>query len=165
MKTAIILGSSRKDGNTHSVVNYLAGKVNLDIIDLSEYTINYYSYENAHNDDFLPLIKRIITDYDTIVFASPIYWFSMSAIMKTFFDRLTELLRTEKELGRKLRGKNAATLACGSDESGVPGFFIAFEKSARYLGMNYLQSIHTWKNTTELPTTVREKLDNFAELI
>lgn len=63
---------------------------------------------NSRNDDYLNLMKQILDKYETLILATPVYWYSMSGIMKVFFDRLTDLLTIEKELGRKLRGKKIA---------------------------------------------------------
>ena len=56
-------------------------------------------------------MKTIISKYDTIIFATPVYWYSMSGILKVFIDRITDLLTIEKELGRKLRGKKMAVVS------------------------------------------------------
>ena len=112
MKTITILGSSRKDGETYKVIYETVENSDWDIIDLSDYTFSYYDYEhNNRNDDFLPLMKKIVENYDTLIFATPVYWYSMSGIMKVFFDRLTDLLEIDKELGRKLDGKRMGVIS------------------------------------------------------
>lgn len=63
---------------------------------------------NSRNADYLNLMKQILDKYETLILATPVYWYSMSGIMKVFFDRLTDLLTIEKEFGRKLRGKKTA---------------------------------------------------------
>ena len=89
MNSVIILGSSRNDGDTAKVVNTLREYSNWDIIDLNDYEISYYDYEhNNSDDDFLPLMKKLIENYDTMIFATPVYWYSMSGIMKVFFGKL-----------------------------------------------------------------------------
>lgn len=70
-----------------------------------------YEHQNS-NDDYLKLMKEIIKKYDTLIFTLPIYWYSMSGIMKVFFDRIADLLTFEKELGRQLRGKKMAGISC-----------------------------------------------------
>ena len=57
---------------------------NVVAMDISEEKIrNYYDYEYKNqNDDFLPTIKKILA-YDLILFITPVYWYSMSGIMKT----------------------------------------------------------------------------------
>ncbi len=163
MRIIIVLGSSRNDGNTSKVVKVLRNHFECDIIDLSECNIHQYDYENRHqNDDFLPTIKKIV-NYDLIIFATPVYWYAMSGIMKTFFDRITDCLKTEKETGRKLRGKNMAVLSSGSEEEDTEGFFIPFEKSADYLGMNYLGHIHTWVKDNGPSDSVVEIIKDFSK--
>lgn len=141
----IIIGSSRKDGNTTTIVTAIAKQFGMDVINLSDYQFSYYDYgHNNINDDFLPLMKDIIQKYDTVIFATPIYWYSMSGIMKVFFDRITNLLHLEKEWGRKLRGKKMAVISNSHDfENELDyDFYIPFKKSAEYLGMQYLGNKH-----------------------
>ena len=142
-KSVIIVGSSRKNGNTTKIVDELAKQYDIDIINLSNYNFSYYDYEsNNRNDDFFQLIKGIIDKYDTLIFATPVYWYSMSGIMKVFFDRFSDLLQIEKETGRKLRGKNMAVLSNSNENKLDYDFYLPFKKSAEYLGMNYIGDQH-----------------------
>jgi multimeric flavodoxin WrbA len=142
-KKVIILGSSRSGGNTANIATIISEKYNIDIIDLNDYNITYYDYESKNlGDDFFPLIKSIIEKYDTLIFATPVYWYNMSGIMKVFFDRFSDLIRVEKETGRKLRGKNMFVLSNSHDDKIDKSFYIPFQKSADYLGMNYTGEIH-----------------------
>jgi len=107
-----------------------------DLIDLSECNIGQYDYENKNqSDDFL----------------------------KTFFDRITDCLKIEKETGRKLRGKNMAAISCGIDSFENEGFFIPFEKSAEYLGMKYFGHIHTWIEENDPSNSVLELIKDFSK--
>ena len=54
---------------------------------------------------FLPTIKELNSKYDTWIFVTPVYWYSMSGQMKIFLDRITDLLKWHKDEGRKIRGK------------------------------------------------------------
>ena len=166
-KVLYILGSSRSNGNTFKAVNYLRSKLEGDFIDLNDFSIAYYDYEYKNvEDDFIPLIKRIVRDYDTIIFASPIYWYTMSAIMKTFFDRISDCIRTEKDTGRKLRGMQMAALSCSSVKEPTDSFFVPFKLSADYLGMEYLGDVHTWMfDDVNIDKEVLEALDKFAHRV
>ncbi len=147
-KAVIILGTSRSEGNTKKVVDQLNKNHNFEIIDLNNKKIGYYSYDFIHkNDDFIPTAKYIVENFDTIIFATPVYWYTMSAIMKTFFDRISDLLRNEEiVIGRKFRGKNMAVISCSNENDLVNGYYMPFKESANYLGMNYLGDIHGWVN-------------------
>lgn len=165
MKSIIIQGSSRSLGNTNKIARILQHQLDADIIDLKEKTINSYSYEHeSSGDDFLPIMKQIV-NYDSIIFLTPVYWYSMSGIMKNFFDRITECLKTEKETGRKLRGINMGAISCGSDSPEPEGFFIPFRKSAEYLGMNYLGNVHTWVVNEKPPQEVLAEIELFVKKI
>jgi multimeric flavodoxin WrbA len=142
-KKVIIMGSSRNSGNTSKIVDAIASQFQIEVINLNDYQFSYYDYESKNReDDFLPLIKSIIEKYDTLIFATPVYWYSMSGIMKVFFDRFSDLIRIEKETGRLLRGKKIAVISNSHDSEIEMEFYIPFRKSADYLGMRYLGEKH-----------------------
>jgi len=154
-KTVIILGSSRKNGNTTKIVDEISKEHNIDVVNLSDYSISYYDYESKNlGDDFLPLIRGIIEKYDTLIFATPIYWYNMSGIMKVFFDRISDLIRIEKETGRKLRGKKIGVISNSHDNEIESSFYIPFQKSADYLGMEYLGHAHFNANILNQTTKI-----------
>jgi len=160
-KTVVIIGSSRSNGNTRTIVDELVSlSPDIDIVDLNNYNIGYYHYDFKNkNDDFLDLFLKIL-EYDTIIFATPIYWYTMSAQIKTFLDRISDVLHGDKKVyGRKLRGKNLATISCGSDNEIFDGFTMPFVQTANYLGMNYLGHVHTWLDQDIIPSDfVRKKI-------
>lgn len=104
---------------------------------------------------------RRIVNYDLIVFATPVYWYSMSGLMKNFFDRITDCLKIEKDLGRQLRGKKAMAIACGSDDHEAKGFFLPFRESSNYLGMTYLGNLHTWIEDESPDEIVLKRIKDF----
>lgn len=158
----IILGSARSDGNTRLAAGYLSGVSDMHLIDLNDYNIEPFEYDNYdREDDFLPLIERIV-QCDTVVFATPVYWYSMSSVLKKFFDRITDLLQEHKDLGRRLRGKQMALLSCSGTPGPDPEFAIPFEKTAEYLGMKFVGHVTTWTERNALPPSVQDSLSRFA---
>jgi multimeric flavodoxin WrbA len=161
MNKLVLLGSSRKDGDTKKNVDELIALSGWDLIDLNDYEIGYYDYEHKNlDDDYLGLMQGIIRQYDVLIFATPVYWYSMSGIMKVFFDRITDLLDVEKDLGRKLRGKSMAALSCSVGDNLGENFWLPFRETARYLGMDYLGNLHTLAGRIET-----EELKNFIESV
>jgi len=149
------------------IAKIIQESLNTEVIDLKKKHINSYSYSYDHenlSDDFISVINEIIK-YDTIIFITPVYWYSMSGIMKNFFDRITDCLKSEKETGRKLRGKNMIAISCGSDGTETEGFFVPFKNSANYLGMHYLGDIHTWMEKDTPEHEVLEKIEAFINEI
>ncbi len=165
MKRIIIQGSSRSGGNTNKIVKYLMNEVDCDFVDLAKKNIGHYDYDyNNMDDDFLPLIRNIVNEYDLIIFATPVYWFTMSGLTKMFFDRLSDCIRIEKETGRKLRGKKMAVISCGSQKNPTPGFFKPFQLSAEYLGMKYIGDTHTWIDD-EMIDEVKNIISDFSKVM
>ena len=144
-KTLIIMGSARGDGNTAAAARDLEQRTGGKVIDLLDHHIAPYDYDNNYPDadDFLSLARRIVT-YDRFILASPVYWYSMSGVMKDFLDRFTDLLTYHKDLGRRLRGKEMGVLSCSAEQVVNPGFYEPFRLSADYLGMTYGPEYHGW---------------------
>ncbi|MCP5060846.1 MAG: NAD(P)H-dependent oxidoreductase [Ignavibacteriae bacterium] len=165
-KRIIIQGSSRSQGNTNKVVQLLMDELEFDLLDINKKNIGHFDYEfKNQKDDFLSIIQNIANNYETIVFASPVYWYSMSGLTKVFFDRISDCLKIEKEIGRKLKEKSMAVISCGSDATEIDGFFIPFHKSSKYLGMNYLGNIHTWIENEIVSEEVKTRIQTFAKLL
>lgn len=56
---------------------------------------------------------------------------------------VTDLLTFEKELGRQLRGKKMAGISCLIGNNLGDKFWLPFSETAKYLGMEFIGSIHT----------------------
>lgn len=161
MKQVIIVGSARKDGDTHNLVDQLSEFGTWDVIDLLDYDIRHFDYAfNNQDDGFLHLIRTIIEQYEVLVFATPVYWYSMSGRMKVFFDRLTDLLIIEKELGRRLRNKHMAVISSSNGNNLGEEFWLPFKNTADYLGMHYIADLHTDPKALD-----PEELKNFVSKI
>lgn len=164
IKGVIIQGSSRSNGNTNKIVSFVQKGTDFDLIDLKSKQIKGFDYHFKNmDDDFLPLMKEIVHKYQVIIFATPVYWYAMSGMMKNFFDRITDCLKIEKETGKKLRGKSMGMISCGSDSDLKKGFEMPFVESAHYLGMNYIGSIHTWLENEIISESLKKELHAFIE--
>lgn len=158
-KVVVIIGSSRRDGETKKLTDVIMRVSSFDKIDLNDFNISYYDYEHENaNDDYLELMKRLIYKYDTFLFATPVYWYSMSGIMKVFFDRFTDLLDDQKELGRQLRSKKMAVITSSNGNNLGDEFWIPFYETAKYLGMKYIGNLHTVNHNINIEQ-IREFVD------
>ncbi|MEP6628241.1 MAG: NAD(P)H-dependent oxidoreductase [Ginsengibacter sp.] len=139
----IILASGRFQSDTKSFVDFVFKDVDHTIAELLNFNISPFNYSgNYPNDDeFYNLIGEIIK-YKTIIFATPVYWYSMSGLMKNFFDRFTDLVTIRKETGRKLSGKSMFLIAVGTDEKLPTGFETPFKLTAEYFDMTYKNSVY-----------------------
>ncbi|GAB2541892.1 flavodoxin family protein [Rufibacter soli] len=123
----ILLASARKDSGTHRLVRTVFHGTPHQLLDLLDYQIGPYRYENDYppQDEFLKIIEQVL-QHQVIVLATPVYWYAMSGLLKTFFDRLTDLVTVQKPLGRKLQGKTIFLLAVGTDSELPDGFEVPF---------------------------------------
>jgi multimeric flavodoxin WrbA len=142
--TIALFASSRRHGNTGAVLDRIATELDFEVVDLSEAGISPFDYAHFNRGDgFEPLIDRIL-GYNQILFAAPVYWYSVPPQMKTFLDRLNDLLELPdlRERGRQLRTKRAFVVATsGIDE--ISGAFISmFRDTFAYLGMEYRGFLH-----------------------
>ena len=142
-KITLLNGSSRNNGDTTSVINIIKQSISLSDLFLLDYQIGYFDYEFKNKeDDFHTVIDKYIVDCDILILASPVYWYSMSATLKTFLDRISDLLITRKEQGRKLRGKRLLTISVNNEIVEPEAYSIPYRMSANYLGMKYLGHFH-----------------------
>jgi len=142
-RMVIIFGSARSDGHTAQIAARIASRLGVNVIDLKVYQIEHYDYDHQYkNDDFIELIRNEIIQMDTLILATPVYWYSMSGRMKVFLDRFTDLLKIEKDLGRQLRGKSMAVFTTSNSDNLGEHFWHPFVSTAKYLGMNYLANAH-----------------------
>ena len=108
----------------------------MELADLSALTIGPYSYDYAYaNDDFLPLARDMLKA-KSIILASPVYWYAMSAQMKLFFDRLTDITDPPyKTIGKQLAGKTMFVVATGGKATAPSCFEEPFSSTAGYFNM------------------------------
>ena len=134
MKTLAILGSARRGGNTERVLRRLIAGTSCEVVDLTAIRLAPFNYDQVYDDDFAALAARML-EADFVLLATPVYWYSYSAVMKQFIDRFSDFLSAEKDAGRKLRGKKFALLATGSDPIPDATMNQAFGKFCDYLGL------------------------------
>ena len=146
-KIAIICGSANTNGNTQQISSTISKQLDIKIYTLSDYNISYYDYQNNNKtDDFIPLLKDLTKNYQTYIFITPVYWYAMSAIMKTFFDRITDLLTIEKNIGRKLRRKKVIFITTSIGDNLGNDFWIPIKATLDYLDMELVYTLHCIDN-------------------
>ncbi len=138
----IVLGSARSDGDTAEAVQELRGHLPpglTTLVDLGSKTILAFDYNLRGRNDDLDQVADLMIAHRSIVFATPVYWYAMSGLMKTFLDRFSDLLSGRDPLrrGRALAGREVWLLAAGTDPALPEGFEVPFAKTAQYLCMNW----------------------------
>ncbi|UCC96362.1 MAG: flavodoxin family protein [Phycisphaerales bacterium] len=148
-----VVGSPRRNGNTHILVSKIAEGARaagaaVDELFLGELTIRecdgchacWKGKECSKNDDMREIYAKIIQS-DAIIFGTPVYWYGPTALMKAFIDRLVYFNCPENR--RKIKGLSAATAIPFEEEDldtarGVVEFF---QRSLAYLEIELLGQI------------------------
>lgn len=122
MKILVINGSSREKGNSEYLTNVLLKDIPHSSIYLREYHIqpivDQRHEENGFavvDDDYDKVIKQAL-EHDVLLFATPLYWYGMSGLMKNFVDRWSQSLRDKTISFRdQMAKKQAFVLIVGGD--------------------------------------------------
>lgn len=124
-------GSPNKRGNTFRIGEEILKGVSHDILQMADYKVN--QYDQVYEDDQMSEIFKKIENVDTIVIGSPVYWYTVSGMVKTFIDRL--YLLPEAEI---LKSKNLYFFAQGSapDEATVKSIIFLASRVSELMGMN-----------------------------
>lgn len=129
MTIAVIDGGTRPNGNTELLTNHVIQDMNMERIYLKDYQIQSI-IDKRHSpdgfedrkDDYNSIIDRILP-HDILIFSTPIYWYSMSGLMKNFIDRWSQTLRDPnyRDFKKKMAAKKAFVIAVGGDDPSIKG--------------------------------------------
>lgn len=126
MSIAVIYGSSREDGNTEALAEVTLEGVPHEKIILREKNI-FPIHDQRHteggfdpvNDDYDAVISEVLK-HDTLVFVTPVYWYTVSGLLKNFIDRWSQSLRDPRyDFKALLSQKKAYILVAGGDDPRV----------------------------------------------
>lgn len=133
------------------------------LIDVGTLNIEPYFYGGGvRRDDFCVIADALLSHRQT-VFASPVYWYAMSGLLKNLFDRLSDLLTpSEKHLGRALAGRCVYALSTGTDDLAPPGFDVPFARTATYFAMSWGGICYVRSQGTQLIDGEASKIEAFS---
>ena len=163
MNTLVLLGSARGGSHTAALVDSVFGDRPVTRIDLRDVAIHHYEYDRPMDRDGFANVARAMTGHRLIVFATPVYWYSMSGRMKVLIDRFTDLVTVRKDIGRQLHGRHIAVLACGSEPALPEGFEVPFRETAAYLNMAYRGTFYAQTTKQGLLAVTIESARQFGE--
>jgi multimeric flavodoxin WrbA len=165
--TIALFASSRRNGNTGTLLDRIAAEMEIEVVDLATQRISAYDYEHRNRaDDFEPLMKRVL-GFEQIVFASPVYWYAVSPPMKVFLDRVSDFLELPDLIshGRRLRGKTAYVVCTSVYEEAPRSFLASFADTFEYLGMRFGGVAHANCRDGYVSTKHDLEAERFAQLV
>ena len=147
MKTLVVEASPRRDGNSTTLARSLirglrdAGETQITELFLNDMDIRHcdgcwscikLDQPGCVIDDDMTGVYPLIAEADLLVFATPIYWWTISGQMKTFMDRLEGLL--DGNGPNNLSGKALALILT----------YVAEDPDGVYLAVRMYRSIAAW---------------------
>ena len=149
-KIIFMNGSPNKSGNTFRIGEEVLKGISHDILQMSDYKVSQYG--QVYEDDEINKIFEKIKNVDTIVIGAPVYWYTVSGIVKTFIDRL--YLLPEAEV---LKGKNLYFFAQGSapDELARQSITFLATRVSELMGMNLKDVVVDSSDGNKIISTMR----------
>ncbi|MCE5323493.1 flavodoxin family protein [bacterium] len=154
MKLTTFLGSPRADGNTDIIALRVidgARDAGLDTKTIALRKLNIRGcvgcsmcWKNGRKcaiDDDMTSLYDIISDSDVLLFATPVYWYAPTAIMKAFIDRFVVFNHAQ---GKPLIEGKSVVLVTAYEEEGPSAAELMlrmFDLSFDYLGVKLVGSI------------------------
>ncbi|MHC4945129.1 MAG: flavodoxin family protein [Planctomycetota bacterium] len=157
-KIMILCGSPRRKGNTNRLVRWLTESLEpadatVEVVDAARMKYKTYGciacmkcqksdkYECTVEDDAMPILARMPL-FDSIVMATPVYWFAPTAQLKVFADRMFSLIKLDPVSGETVHpmgGKTLALIATGGGDldSGLNCVDLTFSTAAKFMNMHY----------------------------
>ncbi len=99
-KILFVNSSPNRDGNTYRIGEELLKDKEHDVLQMADYKISQYG--QVFEDDEMKEVLKEIDKYDILVIGSPVYWYTVGGMLKTFIDRLYMLPEAEALKGKKL---------------------------------------------------------------
>ena len=99
-KILFVNSSPNRDGNTYRIGEELLKDKDHDVLQMADYRISQYG--QVFEDDEMKEVLKEMDKYDILVIGSPVYWYTVGGMLKTFIDRLYMLPEAEALRGKKL---------------------------------------------------------------
>jgi multimeric flavodoxin WrbA len=154
MKLSVFLGSPRPNGNTDTLADKIVDGARSAGVETESAAIRNLDihpctgcdrcWKNGKpcvfSDDMTELYARI-GRADVLLFATPVYWYGPTAIMKAFIDRLVVFNRPQGK--PSIEGKSAILVSAYEEEGpeAAEPLVKMFELSFRYLGIRFIDRL------------------------
>lgn len=153
MNSVVLCASPRKDGNSWALAEAFAEGTRAeggtaDLVDLNEVTSGFLrdcrscrQPDGACSiaDGYSELLLDRLLPADAWVYATPLYYYGMAAVMKNFFDRLVCYMSASypdhQAVNDAIRGKNSALLMSAEERNQAAGLAVIgqIQELSRYL--------------------------------
>ncbi len=142
----VLYGSHRRHGNSEALADRLVEGLDATRIYLAEKRILPY-IDGRHDpngfpaldDDYEEIIQQVRA-HRKLVFATPLYWYSLSSRMKLFVDRWSQSLRDPRfDFKAEMGDKTAYLVVASADRTRLKSLPLVdqFRLTCEYFGMRF----------------------------
>ncbi|MGG0658393.1 flavodoxin family protein [Rummeliibacillus pycnus] len=147
MRITCFIGSSRENGNTEILTDIVTKDIQHQKINLRKLNIKPI-HDLRHDvngfqpvdDDYDQIIEAFM-ESDLLVFSTPVYWYTMSGLMKNMVDRISHAIRDNRypQFREQLKTKNAIVVTVGGDDPYIKGLPLIqqFKYTFDFLDINF----------------------------
>jgi multimeric flavodoxin WrbA len=148
MRILALYGSTRKEGNSELLADIIVDGLDCTKIYLMNQTIQPIRDQRHDPKGFRPvyddhprLVQEMLS-HDIILFATPIYWYGMSGIMKNFIDRWS-MYYEDLTFKERMSEKEAIVVITGGDNPHVKGLPLIqqFHWIFEFMGMHFIDYV------------------------
>ena len=147
MKVVTFVGSTRKGGNSELLADFVLQDIEHQKVYIKDLHIrpieDLRHTENgfhAVKDDYDQVVE-VLEKNDVVIFSTPIYWYSMSGVMKMMIDRLSQAIRDDRypNLKEHLKKIRVIVVIVGGDEPRTKGLPLIqqFQYTFEFLDMSF----------------------------
>ena len=143
-KVLSLYSSARANGNTFQLVDTFHQLIPGEVCYLDDLQIQQYDYQfRNQDDDFVTVIDKMLS-VDVIIFASPVYWYSLTPAFRRFIDRFSDLLELPdlQIKGKRLREKSYYLFATSAHPQLPDSFTSQVAQTLEYLGWPFSGVVH-----------------------
>ncbi|QPC47823.1 flavodoxin family protein [Mangrovibacillus cuniculi] len=146
MKTLVLLGSTRENGNSEWLAKEAVNGTEYTMVALADLSIQAIVDQRhkeggfTHIQDDYDHLVELMLSHDRLIFATPLYWYGMSGPMKDFFDRWSQYLRDDRyQLKSELQKKENYVIISGGKDAGVKALPLVqqFAYIFEFMGMTF----------------------------
>jgi multimeric flavodoxin WrbA len=185
MRIVVLGASPRRDGNSWALAEALAGGAGeagheAELVDLNAEVGGFLrdcrqcrgpDGACSIGDGYAGLIHDRVLPADGLVYATPLYWYGVSGVLKAFFDRLFCYLSAGyprfDEVMQGLTGKRAALLLSSEERypTAAAAVIAQVQETSRYLDHRFVDVVHGVGNSRgEVRRDPQRPLDAAARL-
>lgn len=159
-KRIFLNASKNRSGTTSDYAKKTFHGLNYTTVNLVDYRIDQIGQESK-TDEYRKVID-LIAGGDVIVIGTPVYWSDMTGYLKTFIDRLNDIVDEDlKSKNAPLNGADVYLIVQGTEPSdAIPGITTVIEHICRRFFMNYKGIIRNEKEATAINKKLNDQEGN-----